>query len=431
MDKRSSKPKVVTRKHIARLERERRQINLIRGIALVGILIVVGLLLYGYLRLNVFVLRESVAEVNGTTLMTGVFQERVRLERVSLYNQLNQYQFFQQNFGMDTTQQQQEILLTLNSPQAIGERVLSTMIDEVLIRQEAAERSITVSDEELESYIQEAYEFFPAGTPSPTVTPTEIVYPTLSSEQLTVYPATATATEAPTSTPASTNTPDPSATSMPTATAAPPTPTFVPDLPSASPTPYTLEGFEQRFEETREQFDSYGISEETLRSVYEIDILGEKLRDALTEDVERTELQVLARHILVDTEEEALAAYSLLQSGVDFAKIARESSKDTGSGAQGGDLGWAPVSNYVDEFAEAVSTLEIGEFSEPVQTQFGYHIIQVIAREELPLTAAQIDQKKQADFNEWLTSTREAADITRHEQVWRERVPTEPVLIQQ
>lgn len=431
MDKRSSNPKVVTKKHMARLERERRQINLIRGIALAGVVVVVGLLLYGYLRLNVFQQREPVAEVNGTVIMTGEFQERVRLERVSLYNQLSQYQFFQQNFGMDTTQQQQEILLTLNSPQAIGDRVLSTMIDEELIRQEAAERGITVSGEELEAYIQEAYEFFPAGTPSPTVTPTEFAYPTLSSEQLTIYPATATATEAATSTPAPTGTPDPAMTATPTATAAPPTPTFVPELPTASPTPYTLEGFEQRFSETREQFDEYGISEETLRSVYEIDILRGKLQDALAEDMERTELQVLARHILVDTEVEARAAYDLIQQGVDFETVARQYSKDTGSGARGGDLGWAPVSNYVDEFSEAVSTLAIGEVSEPVQTQFGYHIIQVVAREELPLNAEQIEQKKQTIFNEWLASEREAAEITRYEEVWRERVPNEPVLIQQ
>ena len=430
MDKRSSTPKGVTKKHIARLEREKRQINLIRGIALAGIIVVVGLLLYGYLRLNVFAQREPVAEVNGTTITTGDWQERVRLERVSLYNQLSQYQFFQQNFGMDTSQQQQELLMTLNSPQAIGERVLSAMIDEILLRQEAAERDITVSAEELESYIQKAYEFFPDGTPSPTATATELVYPTLSSEQLTLYPATATATEAPTATSAPTSTPDPAVTSTATATPAPATPTFVPELATASPTPYTFEGFQERFNQTLEQFESYGISEETLRTVYEVDLLREKLQDELASDMDRAEPQVLARHILVDTEVEARAAYNLLQQGVDFETAARQYSKDTVSGAGGGNLGWAPVSNYVDEFADAVTTLPIGEISEPIQTEFGYHIIQVIAREELPLTATQIDQKKQTIFSEWLTSTREGAEITRYD-IWMERVPTEPVLLQQ
>jgi peptidyl-prolyl cis-trans isomerase D len=424
MDKRSSAPRAVTKKHVARLERERRQINLIRGIALGGILIVASLLLYGYLRLNVLLRHEPVAEVNGVTITTGQWQERVRLERVSLYNQLSQYQFFQQNFGMDTTQQQQEIMTTLNSTTAMGDRVLNIMIDEVIVRQEAERRGITVSAEELDRFIQEAYEFFPQGTPSPTITPTEFAYPTLSSQQLTLYPATSTATVAPTLTL------DPAITATATSTPAPPTPTFVPELSTASPTPYTLEGFQDRFNQTLDQFKSYDISEETLRTVYEFDILRGKVIDDMANDLPRTELQVLARHILLNTEAEASAAYRQIQAGVDFDKIARESSRDTGSGARGGDLGWAPASNYVPEFAEAVSTQEIGVIGEPVKTEFGYHIIQVIAREELPLTASQFDQKKQTVYNEWINEARASTDFTTYD-VWMERVPTEPVLLQQ
>ncbi|HJS17656.1 MAG TPA: peptidylprolyl isomerase [Anaerolineales bacterium] len=429
MAKQSPNPKLVTKKHIARLERERRQVNIIRGIAIGGIVVVLALLLYGYLQANVLFKRAPVAEIDGTKIVTGEWQERVRLERVSLYNQLSQYQFFQQNFGMDTTQQQQEIMLSLNSTTQLGDRVLNTMIDEVLLRKEAENRGITVSAEELDTYIQEAYEFYVDGTPSPTVTPTELVYPTLSSQQLTVYPATSTPTLAPTSTVAPTTTADPAITATATGTVAPPTPTFVPELPTASPTPYTLEGYEKRFGETLDQFKTYEISERTLRSVYEIEILRNKMMDEISKDEPQTEVQVLARHILLDTETEALAAYKLLQQGVDFAKIARESSKDTGSGAIGGELSWAPVSNYVPEFAEAVSNQEIGVIGEPVKTEFGYHIIQVIAREELPLTASQFDQKKQTIYNEWITAAREAADVTIFD-IWMARVPTEPVLQQ-
>ena len=429
MAKQSPNPKLVTKKHIARLERERRQVNIIRGIAIGGIVVVLALLLYGYLQANVLFKRAPVAEIDGTKILTGEWQERVRLERVSLYNQLSQYQFFQQNFGMDTTQQQQEIMLSLNSTTQLGDRVLNTMIDEVLLRKEAENRGITVSAEELDTYIQEAYEFYVDGTPSPTVTPTELVYPTLSSQQLTVYPATSTPTLAPTSTVAPTTTADPAITATATGTVAPPTPTFVPELPTASPTPYTLEGYEKRFGETLDQFKTYEISERTLRSVYEIEILRNKMMDEISKDEPQTEVQVLARHILLDTETEALAAYKLLQQGVDFAKIARESSKDTGSGAIGGELSWAPVSNYVPEFAEAVSNQEIGVIGEPVKTEFGYHIIQVIAREELPLTASQFDQKKQTIYNEWITAAREAADVTIFD-IWMARVPTEPVLQQ-
>jgi len=423
----SSNPKVVTKKHMARLERERRQSNLIRAIAIGGIVIVALLLLYGYLQLNVLSLRESVAEVNGVKITTGEWQERVRMERVSLYNQLSQYQFFQQNFGMDTTQQQQEVMLYLNSTDAIGQRVLDLMIDEVLVRQEAEKRGITVSEEELDVLLQEAFDFYPNGTQTPTLTPTEFSFPTLTSQQLTLYPATSIPTEAPASTSEPTTTPDLSATPAATFTAAPATPTFVPELPTASPTAYTVEGYQEQFNETLDRFKSYDISEKTFRSVYELQLLRQKLQDELTKEIPTTELQVLARHILVESEVEAVAAYQLVSQGVDFAKVARDFSKDTGSGANGGDLGWQPVSNFVDEFADAVSNQEIGVFGEPVKTEFGYHIIEVIAREELPLTGSQIEQKKQTVYSEWLASTRETATITTND-IWKERVPTEPVL---
>ncbi len=177
MDKRSSTPKVVTKKHIARLEREQRQIRLIRGMAIGGIVVVVALLVYGYLNMNVFSKQQAVALVNGAKITIGQFQERVRLERVGLYNQLNQYKYFQQAFGMDTTQQQQDITTTLDSTGTMGDRVLNTMIDEVLIRQKAKERGITVSSQDVDKFIQDAYGFNPGGTPTPTVTPTEFAYP--------------------------------------------------------------------------------------------------------------------------------------------------------------------------------------------------------------------------------------------------------------
>jgi parvulin-like peptidyl-prolyl isomerase len=428
MDKRSSTPKVVTKKHIARLEREQRQIRLIRGFAIGGLVLVAGLLIYGYLQMNVFAKQQPVAQVNGDKITTGQFQERVRLERVSLYNQLNQYQYFQQAFGMDTSQQTQAIQSQLDSTETMGNNVLNSMIDEILIRQKAKERGITVSKEDVDKYIQEAYGFYKNGTPVPSATPTEVVLPTLSAEQLKIYPPTLTPTIAPTSTPEPTTTPDPSVTATATAPAFP-TPTAVPELPTASPTPYTLEGFQGQFQKTLDEFKKYNISEQTLRSVYEVQVLRKKLMEDQEKDVTGTETQVLARHILVDTVAEAKAVEELLKQGVDFAEVARKYSKDTGSGQNGGELGWAPPSNYVTEFADAVSTLPIGQISEPVKTQFGYHIIQVIAREDLPLTADQLDQKKQTAFDEWLKSIHDSSDITIND-IWKTRVPTEPVLNQ-
>ena len=420
-------PKTITKKHIARLERERRQIKLIRGIAIAGIVIVVGLLAYGYLRLNVFSLREPVARVNGVTVTTGEWQERVKFQRAQLLNAYNQYQFYQQNFGFDYSQQLQEITTTLSVPEIIGQQVLDQMTDEILIRQEAEERGITVSNEEIDNYFKETFGFFPDGTATPTVTPTEFVFPTLSNEQLTFYPPTSTPTEAATSTVTPTGTPDRSVTATPTATTAPPTPTFVPEAATATSTPYTLEGYQTDYEEMVESFSTYNVSERTIRSIYEADILRKKLRDDITKDIPQTEEQVFARHILVETEEEANAAYERLQTGEDFATVAAEVSQDTGSAARGGDLDWQPRSFFVKEFADAAFSQEIGEIGQPVKSEFGYHIIQVIAREELPLSASQYEQTKETAFNNWLTAEREEAAIETFE-TWKDHVPTEPAL---
>lgn len=94
-----------------------------------------------------------------------------------------------------------------------------------------------------------------------------------------------------------------------------------------------------------------------------------------------------ARHILVEKEEEAKAIIASLKGGAKFEDIAKRQSKDPGSGANGGDLDWAPAASYVPEFSEAMVKLEKGKVSEaPVKTQFGWHVIRVddIRQAELP-----------------------------------------------
>jgi len=349
----------------------------------------------------------------------------VQLQRVNLLNLYQTYQFYQQSFGMDTSQQLQQIQLTLQSPEILGQDVLDQMVGEILIRQEAEKRGISVSADEVEAAVQESYGFFPNGTPTPTITPTEFSLPTLSAEQLTIYPATATPTEVLTSTPAPTNTPDKAVTPTATSTTAPPTPTFVPQDPTATVTPYTLDGFKTQYRESVDNFKASGVSEATLRSAYESRLLREKLLEELTKDTPRTEEQVWARHILVADGGKAATVMALLKHGSDFAKLAQEFSTDTGSGAKGGDLGWFGRGAMVPEFEAAAFSQAIGEIGEPVKSQFGYHIIQVLGHEELPVNASQYDEKRQTSFTEWLTKTREESTVTIFE-VWKERVPTAP-----
>jgi peptidyl-prolyl cis-trans isomerase C len=108
------------------------------------------------------------------------------------------------------------------------------------------------------------------------------------------------------------------------------------------------------------------VTEEKMRKLYEDSIKAMK-----------PELEIKARHILVPTEEEAKTITAKLKSGEDFAKLAQEFSKDPGSGKEGGDLGWFTTDRMVPEFGEAASKMKPGQVSDPVKTQFGWHIIKV------------------------------------------------------
>ncbi|MCO4055762.1 MAG: peptidylprolyl isomerase [Bosea sp.] len=95
--------------------------------------------------------------------------------------------------------------------------------------------------------------------------------------------------------------------------------------------------------------------------------------------------EVRARHILVEKEDEAKAALARVRSGEDFAKVAAELSKDPGSGKEGGDLGYFTQDRMVPQFGAMAFQLKPGEVSEPVQTQFGWHVIRVEDKRDRPL----------------------------------------------
>lgn len=134
---------------------------------------------------------------------------------------------------------------------------------------------------------------------------------------------------------------------------------------------------------------------------------------------QKPEVEVKARHILVASKEEALAALKRVKAGEDFAKVADEISKDPGS--KGGDLGWFTKEKMVAEFANAAFAMKKGDISEPVQTQFGWHVIKVEDQRDKVFPsfdavkdqiARYVVQKAQADL---ITKLREEAKIERLE----------------
>jgi len=98
----------------------------------------------------------------------------------------------------------------------------------------------------------------------------------------------------------------------------------------------------------------------------------------------KPEEEVHARHILVEAEAEAKAIAARIKAGEDFAKVAGEVSKDPGSKGEGGDLGWFTRERMVAPFAEAAFKMKPNEISDPVKSQFGWHVIQVEERRTKP-----------------------------------------------
>lgn len=109
-------------------------------------------------------------------------------------------------------------------------------------------------------------------------------------------------------------------------------------------------------------------------------ITDEEIRARYDQEVANTPPvnEVKARHILVKTKEEALDIIKQLDGGADFEKLANEKTNDPSGKASGGDLGWFGPGQMVPEFEKAAFALNAGEYTkEPVQTQFGWHVIKV------------------------------------------------------
>lgn len=130
--------------------------------------------------------------------------------------------------------------------------------------------------------------------------------------------------------------------------------------------------------------------EKAIRDMVKLDLLRQK---AAMKDVKVTEEEmkkyydeykpkIKASHILVEDEKTANEIKAKLDKGEDFAKLAKEYSKDPGSAKNGGDLGWFESGEMVKEFEDAAYALKVGEISKPVKSEYGYHIIKVTDKEE-------------------------------------------------
>ena len=155
-----------------------------------------------------------------------------------------------------------------------------------------------------------------------------------------------------------------------------------------------------------------GLTIESFKRRLRVEMMGAVLSERVAGNIPTSVEQVRARHILLSTEEEANKVLAQLKAGSDFATLAKTSSLDQTTAQQGGDLGFFPRGLMAPEFEEAAFSLEPGETSGVIRTQFGYHLLQVIQKEphrEVPPEI--LPALRQQAFQRWLESERAGATI--------------------
>lgn len=373
-----AKPETLTKKQVAKSQRvRRRERNTLIGISAV-IVLVVGVLIYGAINEYLIKPNAPIATVDGVPISTKTYQkywQYIRANTLASYEQyqseLNRLNALAEPTEMDTIfmQYYQQLVQQLESQlRSLNTSVLDGLIDDELVRQEAKKEGITVTPDEVQIEIETTFGY---DRSPPTPTPTEVI----------------TDTDAVTET----------ATPMPTATRM----------------------SESQFQSTyARQLDfvkkNFKLTEEEFRRLFETDLLRSRLGAVLGERIPTTQEQVHVRHILVATEDEAKTVLDRLKAGEDFAALALEFSKDTSNNETGGDLDWFGRGMMVPEFEEAAFSLEIGKISDPVQTTFGYHIIEVLEKDaNHPIDEYTLSQRKSAALDEWLSTQRYSERVQR------------------
>lgn len=403
--KRPPQPVEQTRKqaHISRRDRNAQRALLISTGA-VG-LIVIGVLIWGLVRVGILAPNQPVAVVNGESITARDFRKRLRLS----------YSIAQQSdTGTGSSQVDRE---------AVGESTLDDMIQETLVRQEAERRGLTVTEAEVEDVIRESLGFQPLEETLSVATPAAVLPPTTPTVTPTfVYTLTPSLTLAPTPTSvlplltpigASTST----LAASPTAAELDEEPAEATATPTVTPTrqPPTEEeeaafrdAYQRRLDDWRE---IAGMSEADVRALFEYRTLFNKLIEDFAREVPDTVEKIRIGHILVETQQEAEALLARLDAGESFAELAAENSLDASTAYRGGDLGWAsedllPVILPGVDTAE-VFGLSIGEPGGPFETQQGYHLVMVYDRQEaVPLSPVEYLQKQQQEFQSFLADLR-------------------------
>lgn len=412
----TQRPAKMTRKHRSRIEQERRQMRYIRISVGVVLAVIILVLLVGVVKTQVAdpaatrsakdALKSAPAvTVNGTMVSIADWQSRVRFERQLRINQIAQLSQqlslfdpsteFGQQFISQGQAQIQELSNLLDIGDGIAADVLDQMVEEHLIRQEAAQRGIVVTPEELQRYIEVdlfSYPYPPTPEPLPTLPP-----PTLS--------------------PTTTVTPEPTLT------------------PTTPPTPRSREDFETDYSTYVEQVRQITeLSEEQLRSMIGGELYRESLLNAYSGEVETNVQQVKGRYLVTDDQETADSLLARLDAGEAFEALEQELDADESEDpiARSGNFDWSPLGvvqqRFGDEFAAAAFNTNEGQHVQSVILSFNgqLYLIFVEGNEVRELPDYLIEQQRQELFQAWLDEQKLGDGIEYGN--WRPYIPREPTL---
>ncbi|MCB9422902.1 MAG: SurA N-terminal domain-containing protein [Ardenticatenaceae bacterium] len=409
-----------SRKEILRKRREAEQKRRIR-LAVGG---VVGLLLLVFLVAvinEVFVApNRAVATVNGEAVTVRQFQDRVEYERAQRIISLeNQFDAFGGDVGI-IQQFSSQTIIELQDAEVLAESVLTQMTQEVLIRQEAEARGITVSDAEVDAEIGSFFNYYDGGLPTPLPTATATVQPTPS---LTPIPTAVITDVLPTSTPL-------------------PTPTLGPTLePQPTATAVSKESFDEQLGGIITDFKNLGVNEAVFRDVVRLNLYADKLMEALGEEnnVPTEAMQASIFLLTFDTQADADEAMAMIEAG-DFLTVwntirSTPADPNTPATATASELLWrtqdALTTSFGEDVANVAFTLPPNVPSTPIEhavddTTTKFYILEVSGREVRPLSEAVIQNAKQTLLQNLITEK----SVTGVEilEVWRNYYPSRPVL---
>lgn len=344
---------------------------------------------------------SPVAVVEGQTIRTDTYQKYVRYVRASSLSRIQQLQQQRTQFGDDPAFAQFRSIIDQNIQQyqsqyqAASQTAFDTVVNSVLIREEAAARKITVSDAEVQTEVENQVAASKGFVTVPEATATAAAAIT----------ATATAQAQPSPTPSPTFTPAPTISGTAPVTTTP--------AAEPSPTPvHIITNDEYQTEYTNLLTNlsrNVGWTEPEYREFVRDSLLQKKLSDIFASTVPTVTEQIHVRHILVATKDDADAALQRIKNGEPFAVVAQAVSTDTSTKDSGGDLGWFPRGQMTKSFEDAAFQLKPGQISDVVQSPFGYHIIQFIeGPEQRPLDASTLSQRQNNALSQWLSERQDA-----------------------